>query len=208
MIGIKNTSKQPINPSFDGVIYEFAAGEIKVLPNHVAEHLARVTFTCALGASPLKLVAEKDLPKELLSSDSPVVAPTLALLVNDTEKDIIVLNDGDALTVPAKGKLPLPQRTAAAIYERFTGAKRVGLSLKKVEKETKAATPPPPPAGTSGPADAPAPHSDGDKPSETPATDKPAGDENPKPEASAPAPAPAAAAKPGAKNANKNKDKK
>lgn len=189
MIAIKNTAKTRLTPSFDGVIYEFSPNEVKVLPPKVASHLISSTYSCGIGASPLKVVQQKDLSKELEQKESAAVAPTLLLLVNDTELSMDLMHDGEIYTVPAEGSLALPQAVATAIHERFIGAKRAGLLLKKVEKKPADATPPAPPADTSGSASAPAPHSDGGEPPKEP---------------QAPA---APAAKPEAKSSKKDKNK-
>lgn len=130
MTGIKNFSDAVIAHSFDGMEYKFQPKEIKVLPPHVAQHLVGATYTCALGASPLRLIAEKDVPAELTSTPQPV-APDLAVLRNGTEADIDVAEDGRFYTIPAGKTCVLPALMAKSIHERFVLARRTGLYLEK-----------------------------------------------------------------------------
>ena len=130
MVGIKNSSENKVSACCNGSEYVFAPKEIKVLDGAIAQHLVNVTFTCALGASPLKLVAEKDVPAELLSSPA-IVAPEILVLRNETDKDIDVAEDGKFYTVPAGGVYALPASVAKSIHARFVLARRTGLNLEK-----------------------------------------------------------------------------
>jgi len=64
-LGIKNTSKKSYAGTYDGVIYEFKAGELKLMDPEIAMHLSGASNLAAIGGYALKVVPMADIPEEL-----------------------------------------------------------------------------------------------------------------------------------------------
>ncbi len=144
MIGLKNFSAKKIVQQFDGVEYSFAPKEIKLVENHVATHLMKSTYTCGIGASPLRTVPLDAIPAEV-SADPGALSGDILQLTNETSAGVDLMHDGEIYSIAPKGTRVLPAEIARILYQGHIDARRSGLVLSKVVPPAKEVSAPPPP---------------------------------------------------------------
>lgn len=92
-LGIKNISKKSYSGTFDGVIYEFKAGELKLMDPVVAMHLSGASNLAAIGGYALKVVPMADIPEEL-RKEPETKTHTLTGVKSISGKPVEIMYDG------------------------------------------------------------------------------------------------------------------
>ena len=133
MIALKNHTENRQSFMFSGQSFTFSPGEIKLLEPAIADHLLRSSFTCATGGSTLSMIADNNIPSELLSSNT-APSPDVVLVCNASSKPISLMHDGRGFIVPAAGSIALPRHIAEAIYARNSSSYFEDLFLENVGK--------------------------------------------------------------------------
>lgn len=142
MIGLKNTSEKAITAMFDGVEYTFTAKEVKLIPQAVASHLVKASFTCALGSSPLKIVPLDAIPGEILASPG-AVSKDVVVLANTGDSPLDLTFNGEIYTIPAQDKRVFPADIGRALLRLHTEARRSGLVMSEVVPQRSEVSAPP-----------------------------------------------------------------
>lgn len=141
-LGIKNVSKKSFSGTYDGVIYEFKAGELKLMDPEVAVHLAGASNQAAIGAYALKIVPLADIPEELRKEPSTKI-DSLMGVKSVGAKPYEVMYDGKIFKFPKGEVVFLHKEVAAELISRSMDNGKPML----VEAKAPIKAPPAPQAG-------------------------------------------------------------
>lgn len=133
-LGIKNVSKKSFSGTHDGMIFEFKAGELKMLESEIAMHLAGASNQSAIGGYALKIVAEKDIPEELRKEPDTKIDTLIG--VKAIAKSVELMYDGKIFKFPKGSVVYLHREVAKELIGRsFEMNKPTLIEVKPEVKE-------------------------------------------------------------------------
>jgi len=139
-LGIKNVSKKLFAGTFDGVIHEFKAGELKLLDPVVAMHLSGASNQAAIGGYALKIIPLEDIPEELRKEPETKIDSLMGLKAID--KSVEIMFDGRIWKFP-KGDVVFAHKEVASqlIARSIEDGKPTLAEAKPEVKEVKVEAP-------------------------------------------------------------------
>lgn len=129
-LGIKNISKKAYSGTYDGVIYEFKAGELRLLESEVAVHIVGASNLSAIGGYALKIVPLDQIPEEL-RREPETKTDSLAGLRNVSKETVEIMFDGKIFKFPKGGVVFLHRDVAAEMISRSMSNGKAALVEEK-----------------------------------------------------------------------------